>query len=319
MELIVSELLQSDEPIIRYKALAYLKPQPAAPAELQAARQAIAASARVRALLAHRAADGSIPLHAYNKWMGAHWVLGQLADVEYPAGDTSLTPLREQVLGWLFSKDHTDKIQTIDGRTRRCASQEGNALYAMLALGIADARAEELANRLMGWQWPDGGWNCDKHPEASHSSFHESFFALRALNLYYQHSGDERARRAAERTADIFLKRKLFTRLTNGEIIHPSFIKLHYPNYWHYDILIGLRVLNEAGLLDDPRCKPALDLLLSKRLPSGAFPAEAKHYTVSDQPVSNGTAMDWGPTGTRKTNEFVTVEALRILRAARMS
>ena len=45
-----------------------------------------------------------------------------------------------------------------------------------------------------------------------------------------------------------------------------EFTQLHYPLYWHYDILGGLKVLAEADLMSDPRCSAALDMLLKKRL-----------------------------------------------------
>ncbi len=316
MDSILSVLLASDEPIIHYKALAYLTE--AEPAEIEAARQAMRSSPHVQALLASRAPDGTIPLHPYQKWQGAHWVLGQLADIEYPPSETDLILLRDQVFSWLFSPEHEVHIRLIESRVRRCASQEANALYAALMLGIADARAEELARRLMNWQWPDGGWNCDKRPEASHASFHETFFAMRALNLYARLSGDAQAHQAALRAAEMFLQRRLYLRLTTGQVIDEHFTLLHYPNYWHYDILIGLRILNEIGLLNDPRCQPALELLRAKRLPDGGFPAEGKHYQVTTRDVSGKTPLAWGPTSPRKSNPFVTVEALRVLKSAGM-
>ena len=41
--------------------------------------------------------------------------------------------------------------------------------------------------------------------------------------------------------------------------IHPSFVDLHYPPYWHYDVLEGLVLCAHLGLLDDPRAQDALD------------------------------------------------------------
>ena len=131
-----------------------------------------------------------------------------LADLEYPPGDATLQPLMEQVYAWLLSRQHTDSIKTIAGRVRRCASMEGNALYASLCLGLADERSDELAARLMRWQWPDGGWNCDRKPNASHSSFHETLIPLRALNLYAKQSGDPRVGQVVQEAAEVFLQRR---------------------------------------------------------------------------------------------------------------
>jgi hypothetical protein len=187
----------------------------------------------------------------------------------------------------------------------------------MLALGLADDRADELARRLARWQWPDGGWNCDRHPATANSSYHESLIPLRALALHAQVTGDQASRAAAERAAEIFLKRRLFQRQSDGSIIDADFVRLHYPPYWHYDILAGLKILAEAGFLADPRCAEALDLLMAKRLPDGGWPAERKYYRVGGRPPATGSSpVDWGGTSKVHLNEWVTAEALSVLRRA---
>jgi len=83
-----------------------------------------------------------------------------------------------------MSVEHDTKhLRVIDGRVRRCASQEGYAVWCSLRLGFADSRTEELVSRLLRWQWADGGWNCDRHPEADTSSFMETLIPMRALAL----------------------------------------------------------------------------------------------------------------------------------------
>ncbi|HEX6036166.1 MAG TPA: hypothetical protein VFY83_17130, partial [Anaerolineales bacterium] len=258
-----------------------------------------------------------IPGHPYSKWKGAHWVLATLADLGYPPEDESLIPLREQVYAWLLGTAHRKGVKMIAGRARRCASQEGNALFALLTLGLADERMEQLAQGLLEWQWPDGGWNCDKNPGAKHSSFMESLLPLRGLALHARLTGNRRSRKAAERAADVFLKRELFKRQSDGRVIDEEFITLHYPWYWHYDILFGLRVMAEAGWIEDQRCQAALDLLESKRLADGGFPAEKKYYQNSPKAKTGRSLVDWGGTSRREMNEFVTVEALSVLKAAK--
>ncbi len=168
---LIDSLLQSTDPEIRCKAARLLNKDPAETASI---RRQIVTSRLTTGLLAPRQPDGTLPGHPYKKWDGAHWVLAQLADQGYPPGDESLIPLREQVLSWLLSEYHLSTVQTINGRTRRCASMESNAIYALLTLELADARVDELVRRLLMWQWPDGGWNCDRNPDAHISSFHES-------------------------------------------------------------------------------------------------------------------------------------------------
>jgi hypothetical protein len=311
---VLSRLLASSDPCVRAGAqLRLCDPDSAA---AKALREKIRGSPRVRTLLSARDAEGRIAGHPYAKWWGAHWVLAALAELGYPSGDAELVPLREQVLGWLLSKSHQRGIRTVDGRVRRCASQEGNAVFALLTLGLADTRTDELVERLLRWQWPDGGWNCDKRPEAANSSFMETLIPLRALALHARLGGGAESERAARRAAEVFLKRRLYKRVRDGAPIARAFTELHYPCYWRYDVLFGLKVMAEAGFLADERCSDAIGLLRSKRLPDGGFPAESKYYRVGAASGSGLSPVGWGGAARRRANEFVTLDALCVLRAA---
>jgi len=166
-------------------------------------------------------------------------------------------------------------------RYRRCASQQGAALYSLTKLGLADGRSDALVERLLHWQWPDGGWNCDKHPKADTSSFWESRHAMLALALYAERTKGTKARDAAMRAAEVFLSRHLFLERHCGRVMNPEFLRLHYPLYHGYDILGGLKAMAEIGRIDDPRCRKALDLLEKKQLPEGGWAAERRLYAVS--------------------------------------
>jgi len=267
-------------------------------------------------LVAHLLAAGDTTGHAYRKWIGSHWTLSLLADLGCPAGDESLRPLMDETFACWLSEAHKQHTRHIAGRTRRCASQEGNAVWSSLRLGLADGRTDELVSRLLQWQWPDGGWNCDKRPQADTSSFMETLIPLRALALVAQVSGDPRVRTAVERAAEVFLSRRLFKRQRDGSVMDDHFILLHYPVYWHYDILAGLKVMAEAGFISDPRCMQALDLLESKRLPDGGFPAEESYSRPTRPQLSGYMPVIWGGRSTKKMNPFVTVDALFVLRIA---
>jgi hypothetical protein len=315
----MDELLEAlrSEQALRYKLVAGVLGVSPQSLEAQEAVHDVLNAKRVWDLLSERGADGRIPHHPYKKWNGAHWVLSILADLGYPAvPEPPLAPLMEEVYAWLLGPSHAGSIRTIAGRVRRCASQEGYAIWYSLKLGLADGRTQELAERLICWQWPDGGWNCDKHPEADTSSFMETLIPLRALALYAQLSGDGRARQAAERAAEVFLVRGLYRRVRDGRVINPHFVRLHYPCYWHYDILFGLKVMAEAGFLGDPRCTSALDLLESKRLPGGGFPAEESYTRLTRPTLSGYSLVSWGDTSRVKMNPYVSVDALTVLRQA---
>jgi hypothetical protein len=320
---IVDALLASAEPAIRWKVRSLVLGEPVGSREMRALREEVRGGPLVRQLLDPL---GGVPqLGVYAKWQGAHWVLAALADLGYPPGDEALRPLRERVLEtWLHEAYHRDVAVTsksaayqrsgvpvMRGRVRAHASQQGNALWYLTTLGLADDRCHALAALLLHWQWPDGGWNCDRDPAADTSSFFETLLPMRGLWAH----GSTPARDAARQAAEVFLTRRLAYRVSTGELIRAEFAKLHYPLYWHYDILGGLKVMMELGLLGDPRCGPALDLLESMRLPDG-WPAQARFYRASTQIGLHHDWVDWGGTSTRRANPWVTVDALAVLRAA---
>jgi hypothetical protein len=316
----IDVLLSSQEPSIRYLARRdVLGEGPNSPV-LRREREEIARSARVEALLAGHARRRPV---TYSKWQGAHWVALALAELGHPGGDERVTALVDEVLDhWTaprYLRDVVvppravpkDAVPIIAGKARRCGSQHGAALLVASRLGASDdERAKVIVRRLGEWQWPDGGWNCDRRPQARMSSVNETLLPLRGLAAS-QGPGTANVIRARE----FFLDRHVAFRRTTGEPIHRDVMRIHYPAYWHFDVLAGLRALAESGSLDDDRCQRALDFIESRRRPDGLWSADARYYQVSDK-GSNIELVDWGPVGTTRPNAWVTLQALVVLRAA---
>jgi hypothetical protein len=321
MNPVIDRLLKSDEPCIRYRIRAAVLSEDPETKAMRSLRRDIASSPRALSLLSETSRDGTIPRRPYQKWTGAHWVATLLSEMDYPPGDLSIRPLVDQGVSFAVARQPRPS-GPVEGRWRRCASQQGNAIRYAIRLGFADHRVEAMVKDLLVWQWPDGGWNCDQKPAACHASFHESLIPLRGLNAYAQASGDADVRHAVQRAADMFLERQLHRRKTTGEVIRPRFAATHYPYFWQYTFLHGLKAMVECGMIHDPRCAPALGLLESKRTPDGGFPAERKYYSVisarEERSRSGQTPVGWGPVSPKgKTeNAFVTSEAVCILAAA---
>ncbi|MBI5030692.1 MAG: hypothetical protein HZB51_09205 [Chloroflexi bacterium] len=319
-------LLSSTDPSIRYFTLTDLGDASPRSRDVIAARKQIPNGERVQALFAGQDAKprhpgrvfsthpGGFGFHPYLKWIGSHWRLVSLVELGIPAAsrDKRAHAAADQVLTWLTSDIHREQIKSINGRARRCASQEGNALAVCSRLGMTDdPRVQYLAQSLIAWQWQDGGWNCDVRPQVNHSSFYESLAPMWGLVEYHRATGDKKARAAAAHTAEFFLRHRLFRSETTGKIIDQNWLKLHYPLYWHYDILQALVILSRAGKIRDPRCSEALDILESKRRADGTWHAEAYYWKPNG--ASNVDVVDWGRRG---PNEMITLNALRVLKAA---
>ena len=328
-------LLQSADPSIHYLTLTELLDLSPRSREVLAARQEIPNGARVRALLAGQGAGkrvshksfeahpGGFGVHPYKKWDGAHWRLVSLVELGV-TNDPRACAAADQVLMWLTSDEHRARIRRINGRTRRCGSQEGNALAVCSRLGMTDdPRVQYLAQSLVEWQWDDGGWNCDVNPRAHHSSFYESLAPLWGLIEYHRVTQDESSLAAAERAAELFLRHRLFRSEGTGEVIDKEWLKLHYPLYYHYDILQALVILARAGKARDPRAQQALDIIKSKRQLDGTWRAEGFYWKPKEPcegsqslrkvPTSNVDVVGWGRRG---PNEMITLNALRVLKAA---
>ena len=232
-------------------------------------------------------------------------------ELAFPPGEPRGVAAADHVLAWLTRPGR--RVLQTGGLARSHASIEGNALAACCRLGLAtDPRVRQLADWLLAWQWPDGGWNCDLRSTGRRSSFHESLAPAWGLHEYGQATGDPAATDAASRAAGLFLDHRLFRSLATGQVIHRSWLTLHYPPYWHYDILQALLVLSRMGKASAPRAGDALDELQRRRLPDGRWRPGGRWWKPPGSTVSP-EVVDWGRSG---PNEMITLNALRVLKAA---
>ncbi len=304
----VGWLLNSAEPAIRLLTRRDVLGDAAA-ADAEAG--AVLSGPKVVALLSGQHADGGFGVHPYRKWTGAHWRLVSLAELAIPAGEPRAVAAADQVLTWLTSPDR--RIPVTAGLARAHASVDGNALAACCRLGLADdPRVGHLAAALIGWQWPDGGWNCDPAATGRRSSFHESLAPAWGLHEYWLATGDAAAMAAAGRAAELFLDHRLFRSLDGGEIIDRGWLSPRYPPYWHYDIWQALLVLSRLGQAGDPRAGDALDEVQRRRLPDGRW-RPAGSWWRAPPSTTAAEVVDWGRAG---PHEMITLNALRVLRAA---
>ncbi len=319
---LIDALCSHDNPVVALRARRLLAGESERSPAVRRLRRSVAASRMAQRLLMGLRMERR---HPYRKWQGPHWTLYSLAEIGFPPGDKALLPLRRRVLDWMLAPAFLKPPMTAvypdqPERPRRCASMEGNAIWSQLLLGIVDdERVPLLVDRLVAFQWPDGGWNCDKRPAARTSSVQETLLPLRGLAHWARATGDARAQSAAKSAAEFLLARRLLWRRRDGGIIVPDWggpvDRVHYPIRF-YDVLSALVVMAEMGLVRDRRCRDALDLLERKRLADGMVPVEWTNVKRSDQIETRGTYADWGPLHSRKGNPLVTIDALYVLREA---
>ena len=295
---IARALSAMDEPFVRYKICLNVSTRPPREREIRILRDEIRESVLVRTLLAELDSTGRIPLPPVHRWRGAHWVLYMLADLGSAPRDKSLWALRDQACEWLLAPNRPEPI---------CGAIEGNALYYLLFLEIDDGRADALAQRLAG--------SLPKALGRSPAAFGQALTALRGLALHARLREDRASGDAAARLAEHLLAHHLYQK-PDGSPLSAACASLHYPCYEHCDVLFGLKVMAEAGYLADARCRAALDLLQSKQLADGSFPAERKYYRVGRVGKGDDSLVDWGRPNRSRPNLHVTCDALGVLHAA---
>jgi hypothetical protein len=176
----------------------------------------------------------------------------------------------------------------------------------VLALGGYFARpAQSLARRLTSEQLEDGGWNCDA-PKSVRSSFHTTICVLEGLLEYERAIGSAPEIAAARRRGEEYLlQRRLFRRLSTGDVANAEFLELAFPPRYHYDILRALDYFRAAGVEPDARMSEAVKLIRSKQQADGRW--------LLDRAYDEGLALPFGEAA-GELSRWNTLRALRVLR-----
>jgi len=310
---VIRWLLDSD-PSIRWQVMRDLIGAPAEEVAAERARVAIeGAGAR---LLALQGADGAWAGAAFNQGSDSTMhVLSLLRELGLdPASEQArravgLVRDRVRWRGWDW--DGTWRgwdfvgAPFFAGEVEPCINGQVAASGAYFGQDV-----QRIADRLVGEQLPDGGWNCEAANGSTRSSFNTTICVLEAL-LEYELAGGRRAEVTAARLRghEYLLERRLFRRRSTGEVIErdrkggAAWTRFAFPTWWHYDVLRGLEYLRRAGARPDERVAEAIELVESKRDGDGRWPLEVRY---SGMPVetdeSEGRPSRWN-----------TLRALRVL------
>ncbi len=164
---------------------------------------------------------------------------------------------------------------------------------------------DALANRLLGEQLDDGGWNCEA-PTSRRSSFHTTICVLEGL-LDYERAGRKSAAvtKARKKAENYLLERRMFHSLQTGEVIDKHWLRFSFPPFWHYDVLRGLDYLRDAGIKPDTRVREAIEIVIARRHQNGRWPLNLLHpeYIPLEMETGVGRASRWN-----------SLRALRVLR-----
>jgi hypothetical protein len=202
--------------------------------------------------------------------------------------------------GWELRPANLGGNRFFEGEVEPCING------GVLALGAYFGHpAKTLAQRLLGEQLDDGGWNCEA-PKSTRSSFHTTICVLEGLAEYERAVGSAPEVVAARlRGEQYLLERALFRRRSTGEIANPEFLQLAFPPRYHYDILRALDYFRASGAKPDPRMNEALQIVESKRQADGRW--------LLDRSYDEALALPFGESS-GEPSRWNTLRALRVLR-----
>jgi hypothetical protein len=139
-------------------------------------------------------------------------------------------------------------------------------------------------------------------------SFHTTIAVLEGLLEYQTRSGSSSAvGEARARGEEYLLERRLFRRLSNGEVIDEGWKQFSFPTWWRYDVLRGLDYLRKADVVHDVRIDEALGLVEANQGEDGRWPRQNIHAGEVHFEIDG--AED-------EPSRWNTIRALRVLRWA---
>lgn len=310
---IIDQLSTSTSPIIRYKTQIHLQGIDSSDPIVRGSREEIRDSSIAQDLLADLAMSNA------NSRSGIATIyasLKYLADIDYPPGDNSLNPFRDHVYHWLHEQEKEyDGPLFIRDKYRVHGSFHGNAIYASIVLGISNRETAQLCDNLLRYQWPDGGWNCNKKPNTKGPTIVHTAYGMRGLVTYQSVKDSSEIKQAIHNCAEILLDRQVYLKRTDGKPLRTVYSKMSYPYPRLYNFMAGLHILARSGHITDRRCDKALDLLESKFIEGQGWEMERKlfHHNKNKEGYTN---VHWEMETLGKANQFLTVDALEILSKA---
>jgi hypothetical protein len=298
---VVDWLLESD-PAIRWQALRDLTD---APDDVVAAERArVAIEGWGAGLLERQTPDGQWGESGYTRYIETPYgkALHALMLLRDMGLDPASTPARRAAAR---VRDHITLYEGgqpfFEGETEACIN--GRLLNLCAYFGEPSSAVLE---RLLGEQLEDGGWNCAAPPSVR-SSFHSTICVLEGLLQYERAKGATPAVSAARARGEAYLvERRLFRKLSSGEVIDRDWTRFSFPPGYHYDVLRGLDYLRSAGAEPDGRIAEAIELVEKNRRSDGRWPSHP-HPDVLDFDLAERADQP---------SRWNTLRALRVLRWA---
>lgn len=271
---VIAWLLDSD-PAIRWQVMRDLLDAPEE--QWQAERRRVEHDGWGARLFSHQDADGQWAGGGFfpadfsealwhqegQPWTATCWALQQLREFGLDP-TTERARITMELIAEHSRWDH-DNQPYWEGEVEECIN--GRTVADASYFGVD---ASPIVARLITEQLDDGGWNCERERGSVRGSFHTTISVIEGLLECERATGGTVASREARRRGEEYLlERRLFRRLSTGEVADPGFLEFVYPWRWRYDVLRGLAYFRDAAILTgappDDRLGEAIERVRAKR------------------------------------------------------
>jgi len=313
---VLAWLLEDDQPAVRYRALLDLQGRRETDPEVRAARARIARAGWARDQLRLQGPKGFWEARGprnlgewadflyFPPFLATNWRALVLSEL----GLDATNPRIKKVADLLF--DYKLRLSSPFNFFHEEACIAANTARILTRFGYAeDRRVRRLYDWLLEDQRDDGGWNCSQGTPGTLDVWEP----LAAFASLPRSQRSPRIDDAIARGAEFYLQRGL---VKEGRP-YPPWLRLHYPNHYFYDFLVGLDVLTELGYAGDRRLRPALGLLAQKRRGDGTWQIDKVHPDLGP-----GITIHPDPSKIRelvlerpgRPSKWITLKALRVLK-----
>ena len=297
----INWLLDSD-PSIRWQVMRDLTDDPAD--VVSAERSRVATEGWGSRLLALQGPNGQWAGGTYHpEWTSTFNTLALLWDMGLDPGSEearrAVDLVRDRVMWDDYPEAPWADHPFFNGEVEPCINGRVVALGSYFGQDV-----QGLVDRLLGEQQSDGGWNCEAENGSTRSSFDTTINVLEGFLEHERATGSAEVTEARLRGQEYLLERRMFRRLSTGEVVNPAWTYFFFPTRWHYDLLRGLDYLRSAATAPDERCAEAIEFVEKRRGESGQWPMEyfypgEVHFDMEER---EGMPSRW-----------ITLRALRVL------
>jgi hypothetical protein len=310
---VIDWLLEEDQPSVRYHTLVDLRGRKPDDPEVKAAYSTIPRVGWAHDLLRTQKPKGYWEAHeprTVREWVAflrfplydsSIWKGIVLSDLGLTATNPRVRRLADRIFEYKLHLSSEVNLFTEE------VCIVGNVARMLTRFGYYDdRRVRKLYDWMIEDQREDGGWNCSTGTPGTLDAWE----ALAAFAATPKAKRSGRIERSISRGAEFYLERRLFR---EGRRYAPWF-RLHYPNHYFYDIMVGLDLMTELGYSDDRRLQPALKILMDKRRPDGTWLLDRVHPDIEPAEGFTRKPTPFVLEAPGKPSKWITLTALRVLK-----